>query len=664
MPSFNDVSEALIMPNTLYWLLDTQYREDEQKIQQTFLQTPAQTLITVEVDFSPYFYATPPHLGDAVKRKDLMKNEVITVAQVPSTSTARTQREWERKIHPSLSYVYDQDQRFGCPHRQTNTGFELDLHIPTKQLKAFNSRFSQIADQDPLKFEFLKEFFRYTIQPIPQIPRDQLKLDSKFDDARILRGVMLSRIANIPFMRALTSRSVSEWIRSMLHTSYRRLGILIPDPEELKMGHTPHRVEGALTIAPTPGVYYHMTVLDFESLYPSLIDQYNLSYETMDCDHDDCQSNSVPDEPHYVCTHRRGIFSALIGALKDLRIHWYKPQSRKTKISGEERNQAQVISDLLKFLLVSSGGVTIRIQGLASPPLAESMMAYGRWALRTSWDFAIEKGMRPIYGDTDSLFLDRPSKRDIEWLIAKVKDELKLQLAVDVVYPMCVFSSAKKAYFGIFSDGTPDIKGITLGKSSTPARFRDIFLEVVKPLASVNNAEKLAQTVPQIIEILQHQIARLRRREFSVEELEYRVKVWKADKERGKGAALAQPYQALQQLADAGVKVKKREEVGFVKVAPFRYGTRTFTVKPTRMATQKEIDIPDYIRKLEMAFEQVLLPMEIEFPSQQSRALDSYLSNSVSEPFQETPPEPRKREPIKKQKRLIDYADNEDEGSS
>ncbi len=664
MHSFNDVSEVLTMPNTHYWLLDTTYSEDERKIQQTFLQTPAQTLVKGETDFSPYFYATPASLGEAVNRKDLMKNEIISVAQVPSTSTVKTQREWERKINPSLSYVYDQEQRFGCPHKRTTTGYKLDLHVPTKQLKAFNSRFSQIADQDPLKFEFLKEFFRYTIQPIPQMPRDQLKLDPKFDDSKILRGIMLSRIANIPFMRALTSRSVSEWIRSMLHTSYRRLGILIPDPEELKLGHTPHRVEGALTIAPTPGVYYHMTVLDFESLYPSLIDQYNLSYETMDCDHDDCHPNSVPDAPHYVCTHRRGIFSTLIGALKDLRIYWFKPQSRQTKISSEERNQAQVISNLLKFLLVSSGGVTIRIQGLASPPLAESMMAYGRWALRTSWDFAIEKGMRPIYGDTDSLFLDRPSKRDIEWLIAKVKDELKLQLAVDVVYPMCVFSSAKKAYFGIFPDGTPDVKGITLGKSSTPTRFHQIFLEVVKPLASVDNSEKLVKVIPRIIKILQHQITRLRRKEFSVEELEYRVKVWKADKERGKGTALAQPYQALQQLEDSGVKVKKRDEVGFVKVTPFRYGTRTFTVKPTQMATQEEIDIPDYIRKLEMAFEQVLLPMNIEFPGQQSRALDSYLSKTVSAPFQESPPEPGKREPIKKQKRLIDYTNGEDEEAS
>ena len=186
------------MPSTQYWLLDTQFKEDERIIQQTFLQTPAQTLVHVETDFLPYFYATPTSLGEPVKRKDLMKNQVITVAQVPSTSTAKTQREWERKLTPNLSYVYDQSQRFGCPHKRTSAGYELDLQVPAKQLKAFNSRFAQIVDQDPLKFEFLKEFFRYTTQPIPQIPRDQLELDSKFDDARILWGELADRLGYNP----------------------------------------------------------------------------------------------------------------------------------------------------------------------------------------------------------------------------------------------------------------------------------------------------------------------------------------------------------------------------------------------------------------------------------------------------------------------------------
>lgn len=652
------------MSENRLWLLDAVYSETDQGVLLTFLEERGQKLTTIKADFQPYFYAQPASLGESVQRKDLMKDEFITVTRLPLDSKAAVEREWERKIDPGLSYVYDHDQRFGCPHEKTRSDYKLNLSLPHKQLKEFDSIFKETAEQDPIKFGFLKEFFRYTVQPIPNIPQTLLSLDKTYDEPQMLWAIMLSRIANIPFRRALTSRSVSEWIRSMLNTTYRKLGILIPNPGDLTKGHTPHRVEGALTFAPKPGVYYNMVALDFESLYPSLIDTYNLSYETMDCDHSECCTFKVPDEPHYVCNQRRGIFSALIGALKDLRVYWFKPRSRQQNLSKDQRNQAKTISDLLKFLLVSSGGVTIRIQGLASPPLAESMMAYGRWALRTTWELAIEHGMRPIYGDTDSIFLDDPTEAQITWLIDIVRDELKLKLAVDVVYSLCVFSSAKKAYFGMFSDGTPDIKGITLGKSSTPPRFREIFLESVKPLAGVNAPEKLAEATPHVVEVLQREIARLRRQDFTVKELEYRVKVWKTDKDREKGKALAQPYQALQQLTDKGIKVKKRGEVGFVKVHPFRYGTRTFTVKPTQMATKEEIDIPDYVRKLEMAFEQVLVPLGIQFPRQQSQALDSYLSDTESEAFSQTSFESSKDQPTKRQKRLLDFADDDDGGAA
>jgi hypothetical protein len=651
------------MPEDRFWLLDAAYDAENGHVQLTYFQTPTQKLHTVQADFTPYFYALTSSLGESVKRKELMRNEFIEVVRMPLTSRVQTEREWERGLNPELSFVYDQNLRFGSPHKQTEQGLQLDAPIPTDQLQEFNTRFAQIAEEDPLKFDFLKEFFRYAIQPVPDLPRDLLDIDEKFDESRILWGIMLARIANIHFSRALKSRRVSDWIRSMLHTTYRHLDILIPNPEELTLGHTPHRVEGALTIAPKPGTYYNMTVVDFESLYPSLIDRYNLSYETMDCQHDDCKTNSVPDEPHYICTKRRGIFSALIGALKDLRIHWFKPLSRKKDLPKAERDRATTISDLLKLLLVSSGGVTIRIRGLASPPLAESMMAYGRWALRSSWDFAIEHDMRPIYGDTDSLFLDHPTAKQVKWLIAKVKDELKLRLAVDVVYPLCVFSSAKKAYFGILPNGTPDPKGITLGKSSSPQRFRQIFLEVAKPLAGVDSPKKLADARPEIVEILKRQIAALRRGEFTVEDMEYKVKVWKAEKDLKRGSGLAQPYQAMQQLTDKGIKVKKREEIGFVKVKPFRYGSRTFSVKPTRMATRHEIDVPDYIRKLEMAFEQVLVPLQIEFPKKQSRGLDSFLSEAQHEPFttDESESDSSGRWDSKdQQKRLQDFVESND----
>lgn len=647
-----------MMANERYWLINAEFAEDT--VQLTFLRTPEGTLEVIQDQYTPFFFALPTNLGEVVHRKDIMKNQLLEVAKIPLKSKIEVEREWEREIDPAMSYVHDHRLRFGCPHVRTSKEMKLDLPLTKSQSKAFNTQFGVLAQEDPLKYDFLQEYFHYAMQPIPRIPRDLLQINAKYDINRIYYALMLSRIANIPFLRALKSRGVSEWIRSMLHTSYRNLDILIPDPEELKKGHKPHRVEGALTIAPTPGVYFNMTVLDFESLYPSVIDRYNLSYETVDCEHDECCQNIVPDTNHYVCNQRRGVFSALIGALKDLRIRWFKPQSRRKEINPQERERAKAVSDLLKLLLVSSGGVTIRIQGLACPPLAESMMAYGRWALRSSWNYAIEHGLKPVYGDTDSLFLDNPSKQQVNWLILKVKDELDLILAVDVIYPLCIFSSAKKAYFGMLHEGTPDIKGITLGKSSTPPRFRRIFREAVKPLVGVDNAKKLEKAIPSILEVLKQQIALLKQRAFTVEEMEHRVKVWKAMKDRGKRGGLAQPYQALRQLTDKGIKIKRREEVGFVKVKPFRYGGRTFSVKPTNLAKKHEIDVPDYIRKLEMAFQQVLDPLQVAFPREPSIELDTFLSNTVHTPFtsgesdEEPGDQPEKPDP---QKRLSDYSE-------
>jgi DNA polymerase I len=266
--------------------------------------------------------------------------------------------------------------------------------------------------------------------------------------------------------------------------------------------------------------------------------------------------------------------------------------------------------------------------------------------------------MRPVYGDTDSLFLDNPTPEQVKWLITKAKAELKLTLALDVVYPICILSGAKKAYFGILPDGTPDIKGLTIGKSSSPPLFRDIFAETVAPLAGVDSPEKLAKARLKVTEILRRRIAQIRRGRFTVPDMEQRIRIWKDPSQREPDGVLAQPYQAWQQLADAGITVKRREEVAFVKVKPFRYGKRTFSVKPTQMAAKREIDIPDYIRRLELAFQQVLDPLEISFPREPSAGLDEFLSSDPSQEREQEPSSEEKRQTKRTdpQKRLVDYS--------
>ena len=131
---------------------------------------------------------------------------------------------------------------------------------------------------------------------------------------------------------------------------------MIPTSRELRCGETKRRVKGALTFPPEPGVNFNTVVVDFESLYPSLIDSYNLSYETIDCSHDKCQKNMVPGLKQHVCTCRRGVYSVLIGAIKDLRIHWFKPLAKEKTALSEERRLARATSQLLKFELTIPPG--------------------------------------------------------------------------------------------------------------------------------------------------------------------------------------------------------------------------------------------------------------------------------------------------------------------
>src|SRR5208283_5774343 len=287
---------------------------------------------------------------------------------------------------------------------------------------------------------------------------------------------------------------------SMLSTYYRAHSILIPNSEELNLGDTRKQVTGALAIGPEPGTYFNMHVLDFESLYPGCIDVFNLSYETIQCPHPECRENKVPGQPQlHVCTKRRGIYSALVGALRDLRLQLYKPEAKKE----EADSNVVAASRLLKTFLVSCYGVTIRIHGLASPLLGEAITAYGRYVLQSTWDMAKSNGLKPRYGDTDSVFLDNPSEEDVTKFSESIKDRFRLELASDRVYSVCVLSAAKKAYFGIQPDGEPEIKGLSIAKSNSPRFFQQTFQKCLKKLSegrrSPADFEQAKQQIPRVI---------------------------------------------------------------------------------------------------------------------------------------------------------------------
>jgi DNA polymerase I len=264
------------------------------------------------------------------------------------------------------------------------------------------------------------------------------------------------------------------------------------------------------------------------------------------------------------------------------------------------------------LFLVSCYGVTIRIHGLASPLLGEAITAYGRHVLQSTWDLAKSLGLRPKYGDTDSVFLDNPTGEETWKLIQKVNDKFRLQLAYDRVYSVCVLSTIK-AYFGILANGEPEIKGLAIAKSNSPRFFQQTFQRCLTQLAqgrrSPSDFETAKQQAP---EIVIEAVRSLQERAVSLADLEYRVELREDPHEKLMSKRLPQPYQAAWLLIKQGKAPARGETIGFVKVLPFRLQGRQFTVKPTSQANSKEIDVEDYTLSLYASLSQVFDPMNIK----------------------------------------------------
>jgi DNA polymerase elongation subunit (family B) len=627
----------------MLYLLDATVTETN-AVKLKFLDEEGRIKEFINDQYKPYFFAQYPLKNEeleiikyfsgniqTVEKTELFTGERRTLARISwsnpkiaSKAAKGFHQVWESEIDFPKSYVYDNGLVFGAFHSEND--LKPILNASTDARQKFERTFKEVEVKDPLKYAQIRYWFSLLFQPIPRLNPDFFGVED-VDQEKVYSAWILSRIANIPLVEAFSSRRVSDWVKSMIYTHLRKNGTLIPTSDELRRGKPTHSVVGALTVAPTPGIYFNTVVCDFESLYPSCIDSFNLSYETVDCSHPECKSNKIPDVEYNICTRRRGFYSVLVGALKELRIKLFKPASKDNSLSEEEKKSAAIAAKLLKLILVSSYGVTIRIHGVACPPLAEAITGYSRYALKESWRIAEERGLRPLYGDTDSLFLDNASNEQVEWLIKTVKERFRLDLAVEKRYNLCVLPKAKKAYFGILQDGTPDIKGVTPAKSNASRFTNAVFQQCVGVLSTVKNQEEYEHAKRAIREIAKRAIRDLKSRKVRLEDLVYTVKLYFDPNEKiANMKTAAQQYQCALQLIDAGKRLNRWDTVSFIKVKPFKYKDKIFTVKPAEFVKSLvEVNVEDYVRNLLTALNQTFQPMGIKLETEKETEISRWL---------------------------------------
>jgi len=440
-----------------------------------------------------------------------------------------------------------------------------------------------------------------------------LKLTTHDDDLVMKLILVLSRISRMP-MEDVSRQGVSRWIRSFLYHEHRRRNMLIPNKEDILAvkGVTATKAivkgkyKGAIVVNPVPGIHFNVTVMDFNSLYPSIIKVYNLGYQSIRCPHPECRENLIPETPHWVCRKRRSLESLLIGSLRDLRVKWYKPKSKDRSIPDQVRNWYRLIQSALKVILNASYGVFgAEAFDLYCPPVAEATAAIGRYAITKTIEKARELGIEVIYGDTDSVFLKSPTPQQIEALSRWAEEELGIELDLDKVYRYSVFSSRKKNYLGVFPDGNVDVKGLTGKKSHVPAFIKRAFQQMEEILSQVRSPAEFEEAKRDIRRLIRECYLKLVRREFSLEELAFHVVLGAAPEQYVK--TTPQHVKAAFLLQKRGREIKAGDLISFVKVTKQPY------VKPVELAKKSEIDVDKYVSYLHSTFDQILDALGLDF---------------------------------------------------
>ncbi|MET1160224.1 MAG: DNA polymerase II [Thermoprotei archaeon] len=327
---------------------------------------------------------------------------------------------------------------------------------------------------------------------------------------------------------------------------------------------TPNRVErpqisyrGAVVLKPLKGIHENIAVLDFSSMYPNIMIKYNVGPDTIERE-GECSENNhyiAPEVKHCFRKQPPGFFKRVLETLLRLRkevreqMKKYSPTSYEYRILDERQKALKVLANATYGYM---GWVHARWY---CRECAEAVTAWGRQTITTAINFARELGLRVIYGDTDSLFVEYDEDK-IKKLIERVEKELGFEIKIDKIYKKVFFTEAKKRYAGLLEDGRIDIVGFEAVRGDWAELAKEVQEKVTEILLKKGSVDEAINYVRRVI-------MDLKQGKIPIEKLV----IWKTLSKRLEEYTAEAPHVvAARKLLKAGIKVSVNDKIGYVIV--------------------------------------------------------------------------------------------------
>jgi len=446
-----------------------------------------------------------------------------------------------------------------------------------------------------------------------------LTLDlTKFNNSLVWNLIiLLCRITKLP-IHEMIRRQISTWIQNIFYFEHRRKDILIPRKSEISRAKkggllmsksNDQKFQGAYVIDPVPGIHYDVVVMDFASLYPSIIKEFNLSYETVLCPHKDDEDNLIKGTPYHICSHKMGIFAYVVGFFRDTRVKYFKPKSSDKTLTQKQRSYYHTIQQALKVFINASYGVFgSKNFPLFCLPVAESTTGIGQYSIKQTIKKAEELGVKVLYGDTDSVFLLNPSISQLKEISDWSKKELDLDLEAEKTYQFLALSDRKKNYVGIYKgSGKIDKKGVLAKKRNTPEFIKQVFNEVIEKIRNVTNNDEFLNARASIIEVIKENRNKIGKPDaFKLDDYAINIGITKNLKDYK--STIPQHIRVAKRLKETkGKEYKKGDVIKLIKIKGEIGAT------DIEIAKFQDLDVKKYRELLRSAIEQLLDALGIEF---------------------------------------------------
>lgn len=238
------------------------------------------------------------------------------------------------------------------------------------------------------------------------------------------------KVQMLPLTKVLTNLAGNSWARTLSGTraerneyillhEFTRNGYIVPDKihgkgkpkeEEIEEGEEnadakkKDKYKGGLVFEPEKGLYdKFILVMDFNSLYPSIIQEFNICFTTVDRSDITEDDERVPEVP---AEQDLGILPRLISNLVKRRREVKKLMKDKTATPDQIAtwDTKQMALKLTANSMYGCLGYT-RSRFYARP-LAMLTTSKGREILRSTKELAESQMLRVVYGDTDSVMIN------------------------------------------------------------------------------------------------------------------------------------------------------------------------------------------------------------------------------------------------------------------